>query len=68
MTSKKLKELKKGEYFTLKPVEEPSEAQVYVKDDYDRSERKYLAMKFTDIWGSGRYFKGDKVVYVDFTF
>ena len=37
----KIQELKKGDYFTLKPIAEPKESQVYVYDGYDRSERKY---------------------------
>lgn len=67
MESKKLKELKRGEWFTLKPVETPRESQVYIKSDYDRSERKYWATKWSDI-GDGKYVSGDKVVYVDFEF
>ena len=69
MEAKMIKELKKGEYFTLKPYtdDEITEARVYVKEDYDRSERKYYAYKWADIW-SGRYFKGSRVVYIGFTF
>lgn len=36
----KLKDIKKGEYFTLKPIAEPKESQVYIKEEYDRSEKK----------------------------
>jgi len=67
MTSIKLKELKKGEFFTLKPVEEPKESQVFIKSDYDRSERKYWATKWTDI-GDGKYVSGEREVYIDFCF
>lgn len=63
-----LKDIKKGEYFTLKPIECPKDSQVYVKDEYDRSAKQYIALKYTDYLGSGRYFKGTKTVYVDFTF
>lgn len=67
MMKVKLKDVKKGEFFTLKPIEEPKESQVYIKGDYDRSDRKYYCDKFSDIsvW---RAFKGDKEVYVDFYF
>lgn len=67
MESKKIRDLKRGEYFTLKPIEEPKESQVYIRTEYDRSEGKYWCQKWYDIC-SGRYFSGDKVVYVGFTF
>ena len=67
MQSIKMKDLKKGEFFTLKPVEQPKESQVYIKSDYDRSERKYWATKWTDI-GDGKYVSGEKEVYIDFEF
>lgn len=63
----KLKDLKKGEYFTLKPIPEPKENQVYIRGEYDRTERKYECGKFSDISYS-RYLKGDTEVYTDFTF
>lgn len=63
----KLKDLKKGEFFTLKPIEEPKESQVYIKGEYDRSEKKYDCGKFSDISYS-RLIKGDKEVYTEFTF
>lgn len=62
-----IKDLKKGEFFTLKPIEEPKESQVFIRGDYDRSEKKYECGKFSDI-SAYRMFKGDKVVYTDFTF
>lgn len=63
----KLKDLKIGEYFTLKPIEEPTENQVYIRGEYDRTERKYDCGKFSDISFS-RLLKGDKEVYTEFTF
>ena len=63
----KLKDLKNGEYFTLKPIENPKETQVYIKGDYDRSEKAYDCGKFSDI-SINRFIKGDKEVYTDFTF
>jgi hypothetical protein len=62
-----VKDLKKGEYFTLKPYAEPTENQVYIRGEYDRSERKYDCGKFSDISYS-RLLKGNTVVYTDFTF
>lgn len=63
----KLKDLKKGEYFTLKPIADPKENQVYIRGEYDRSEKKYDCGRFDDISYS-RLLKGDKEVYTDFTF
>lgn len=62
-----VKDLKKGDYFTLKPIAEPKESQVYVRDDYDRAEKKYTAYRFSDI-NSFRSLKPSTVVYTDFTF
>lgn len=67
MKAVKLSTLKKGDLFTLKPIEEPTESQVYIRDDYDRSLKKYDCYKFSDIC-QYRSFKGDKIVYVDFYF
>lgn len=64
---KKLKDLKKGEYFTLKPITNPTEKQVYIKGDYDRTEKKYDCGRFHDI-SLNKYIKGDTIVYTDFTF
>ena len=35
----KLKDLKKGEWFTRKPIDEPKERQVFIKDFYGREEK-----------------------------
>ena len=63
----KLKDVKKGDYFTLKPIESPTENQVYIKGDYDRSEKKYCCIKFSDI-SMSRSIVGNKEVFTDFTF
>ena len=62
-----MKELKKGEWFTLKPIANPRESQVYIRSDYDPSERKYWATKWSDI-GDGKYIAGNREVYTDFEF
>lgn len=38
---KTIKQLKYGEYFTLKEIEFPKENQVWIRDEYDREERAY---------------------------
>ena len=67
MMKVKLKDLKRGTWFTLKPVDNPRESQVFIKSDYDRSERKYWATTWSDI-GDGKYVSGDREVYIDFEF
>lgn len=62
-----LKDVINGEFFTLKPIGNPKESQVYVKGVYDRKEKKYSCHKFSDV-NDERFFKSDKIVYTDFTF
>lgn len=63
-----LKELKKGEFFTLKNYGEyPEDARVYVRGEYDRSGKKYSCYKFNDIWNE-TFKKGTTKVFTDFTF
>lgn len=63
----KLKELKKGDFFTKKPIEFPTERQVWVRGDYDRSEKKYECCRFSDV-NDYQYIKGDKEVCIEFEF
>ena len=63
----KIRDLKKGEFFTTKPVEEPKESQVWVRGEYDRSARAYECFRFSDV-GCTRLIKGDAEVCTDFTF
>lgn len=62
-----LKDLKIGEYFTLKPIENPKENQVYIRGEYNRTEKKYECGRFDDI-SYTRYLSGKTEVYTDFTF
>ena len=67
---KKIKDLKKGEFFCLKDpkdVEEMPESRVWIKGDYDRSSRCYCCDKWDDVGYSAEY-PGSKVVYTGFTF
>jgi hypothetical protein len=66
-TSVNLNYLKKGEYFTLKNIDEPKESQVWIRGEYDRSSNEYSCTKFSDM-NSERFFKGDREVFVGFTF
>ena len=66
----KIKDMKKNkeQFFTLKQVDDdPNENVVWIVDEYDRSEKAYWCYKFSDV-NHGRFFKGDKQVFVGFTF
>lgn len=62
-----IKDLKRGEYFTLKPIAQPTERQVFIRGDYDRSDKRYEATRFDNI-GISRLLKPDTPVYTDFVF
>lgn len=63
----KLREVKRGDYFTKKNIDFPRDSQVWIRGEYDRSEKKYECYRFDDV-NTTCYIKGDKEVYVDFTF
>lgn len=67
MNTTTIRNLKSGEFFTLKPIEYPTMNQVYVRAAYDRSEKKYDVFCYGDVCKT-RQLKGSTVVYTDFTF
>lgn len=67
MERRRIKDLKKGEYFTLNPVEYPKENRVWIRGDYERSLKKYSVIKWCDMCHES-FMKGDREVYVDFEF
>ena len=62
-----LKDLKKGEFFTLKPITYPKENQVWLRGDYDRSARAYSCIRFDDASHETLRSGGTKV-YTDLVF
>ena len=62
-----IKELKKGQYFTKKAIDEPTEKQVWIRGEYDKSQKKYECVRFDDICQCC-YLKGGTEVFTDFTF
>lgn len=63
-----LKNVKLGEYFTLRPIEcVLKDSLVYVRGVYDRELKKYEVSKFIDI-NDFRFMRGDRIVYIDFIF
>lgn len=63
----KLKELKKGTFFTKKPIEYPDEYQVFIRGEYVRSVKKYECTRFVDV-NDVQYIRGDKEVFTNFIF
>ena len=75
MATKRIKDLKAGEYFRLSPTAKrtwvmgvPSISGFFYKLYYDRATRKYCCVPFDDVLGGGRDFAGDKQVVTGFTF
>lgn len=62
-----LSELKQGEFFTLKPIENPKDSQVYIKGSYQRGKNAFDCTKFSDVCDT-RLIKSDKEIYIDFVF
>ena len=58
-----LRDLKKGEFFKLKPDSKI----VFIKDEYFREEKRFSCIYFDDI-SKGRNLKPDTVVYTQFEF
>lgn len=73
MKQVKLKEVKKGEFFILNEnpkLNEEGEVlskYVYIKDEYNRSTKKYEVHKFNDVCDY-KEMKGDRKVWIDFLF
>ena len=66
---KQIKDLKIGEFFTLKDYGENDvlERVVWVRDEYDKSSKTYSCYKFSDT-NKERFFKGAKEVFTEFYF
>lgn len=66
-TATTIRECKPGTWITLKETEFPTERQVWIRGEYDRSQRKYELTNWDDICRT-KYVKADTVCYVGFTF
>lgn len=62
-----VKELSKGDFFTKRNIKYPNENQVWVRGDYDRSERRYECHRFGDV-NDTQYLPGNRVVFCEFEF
>lgn len=45
-TRTEIRNVKRGDYFTLKDLDDPAESQVWVRDEWDRKAARYLAHRF----------------------
>lgn len=59
-----IKDLKRGEYFRLT---DSNMAPVWVRGEYSREAKKYSTHRFDDV-NHERLLRGDRVVWVGFTF
>jgi hypothetical protein len=62
----KIKDIKINDWFTLKDIEEPKEGQVWVRNHYDKETKTYSITNWKT--QKERFVKGDRIVFVDFTF
>lgn len=67
METKKLRDLKPGDFFTRKPIDNPKESQVWVRGAYDRIQKKYECTNWADT-SRTICLKGSTNVYTDFIF
>jgi len=70
MNETTLSQLKRGEYFTLKPFIYPTADQVFIKGAFDRKANKYDCERYNAKCrdGASRMLKGDHLVYTGFVF
>lgn len=62
-----IKSLKPGAWFTKKDIKNPTEMQVWIRGEYDRTEKRYEIQCWGDI-NKIQYVKGDTIAYTEFTF
>ena len=63
-----LKQLPEGTYFRTLNKDNKMSKETYTMGYYERREKKYICEKHSDIWGSGRAFKGNTRVTTDFIY
>ena len=62
-----IKDLKKGDYLTLKKIDDPKESQVWLKDDYDKSSKCFFIVNFANM-NKSKLVKGSLKIYTSFNF
>ena len=61
-----LRQLQKGTYFRVIDRNGKVSKETYTKNYYDRSSKKYVCDKHSDVWGNGRALKGTQKVTTNF--
>lgn len=66
---KQIKDIKAGEFFTLKDYgeQEVPERVVWVRGEYDKSSKTYSCYKFSDV-NREHFYKGTKKVFTELCF
>lgn len=64
---RKISELRDGEMFTRKPIDNPKDSQVYIKHAYDRSAKCYPCTCWGDV-NKEIFLKSTADVYTEYTF
>ena len=62
-----IRELKKGDFFTFRPIEEPKARHVYVRSHYDRNSKLFAYYNFSGV-NCEQFTNGNRIVYTDFIF
>ncbi|MEK9749569.1 MAG: hypothetical protein VW333_12705 [Pseudomonadales bacterium] len=62
-----IKDLKKGDYLTLKNIDDPKANQVWLKDDYDKSSKSFFIVNFANM-NKSKLVKGSLKIYTSFNF
>jgi hypothetical protein len=62
-----LRKVKQGQMFTLKPLPEPREEQVWIRNHYDRASKTYSVSNYADV-NRERFLKPNRIVFTDFIF
>ena len=57
-----IRELKKGDLFTLKPIEDPKDSQVWIRGEYDRGSKTFSVINWDDI-NRERFLKPGREVF-----
>ena len=63
-----LAKLKKGEYFRMVSPSGLLSREVYIKGEYDFSQRRYLCVRCSDVYGTGRYLRSNQVISTEFIY
>ena len=66
-TTKKIKDLSKGEYFKRLRNGQPT-SETYTRGEYNREFKKFSCDKHSDVWGDDVLLKGSTLVLVGFTY